>query len=86
MRAIGVFRILQEALTNVLRHAEASTVSVGLTCQQDIITLSIADDGKGFDPQAHRQLRSFGLVGIRERVLLLGGKLDIDSQPEQGCT
>lgn len=85
-RAIGVFRILQEALTNVLRHAEASTVSVGLTCQQDIITLSIADDGKGFDPQAHRQLRSFGLVGIRERVLLLGGKLDIDSQPEQGCT
>jgi signal transduction histidine kinase len=48
--------------------------------------LSIADDGKGFDPQAHRQLRSFGLVGIRERVLLLGGKLDIDSQPEQGCT
>ncbi|MBV8679397.1 MAG: PAS domain S-box protein [Aquitalea sp.] len=85
-RAIGVFRILQEALTNVLRHAEASTVSVGLTCQQGMITLSIADDGKGFDPQAHRQQRSFGLVGIRERVLLLGGKLDIDSQPDQGCT
>ncbi|RQO68165.1 histidine kinase [Aquitalea sp. FJL05] len=85
-RAIGVFRILQEALTNVLRHAEASTVSVGLTCNQGMITLSIADDGKGFDPQAHRQLRSFGLVGIRERVLLLGGVLDIDSQPDQGCT
>ncbi|WP_293762695.1 sensor histidine kinase [uncultured Aquitalea sp.] len=85
-RAIGVFRILQEALTNVMRHAEASTVSVALTQQNGIITLSIADDGKGFDPDAHRQQRSFGLVGMRERVLLLGGELLIDSQPDQGTT
>ncbi|GGY22342.1 PAS domain-containing sensor histidine kinase [Paludibacterium paludis] len=82
--AIGLFRILQEALTNVLRHAQASMVSIGLRSERGRLTLSIADDGKGFDPEAHSPERSFGLVGIRERVLLLGGSLSIESQPGQG--
>jgi PAS domain S-box-containing protein len=85
-RATGLFRILQEALTNVLRHADASTVTVGLSCSDGTICMSVADDGKGFDPSRQPAERSFGLVGIRERVLLLGGEVDLDSQPGQGTT
>ncbi|TDR81374.1 multi-sensor signal transduction histidine kinase [Paludibacterium purpuratum] len=85
-QAIGLFRILQEALTNVLRHAEAATVSIGLSAEARRVSLSIADDGKGFQPERQPAGRSFGLVGMRERVWLLGGELQIDSQPGQGTT
>ena len=86
-QATGLFRILQEALTNVLRHAEASTVSIGLSARDQQISLSIADDGKGFQPGSQPAgRRSFGLVGMRERVLLMGGELEIDSNPGHGTT
>ncbi|CAD5106998.1 PAS domain-containing sensor histidine kinase [Zestomonas carbonaria] len=84
-KAIGLFRILQEALTNVLRHAEAHTVALRLWPDGDTLVLEIADDGRGFDP-ATVGGGSFGLVGMRERVLMLGGHLDIVSRPEEGTT
>jgi len=85
-KAIGLFRILQEALTNVMRHADAHSVHLLLECQNTCLSLRISDDGRGFDPLASRAGVSFGLVGIRERVLLLGGTLEIDSHPGQGTT
>ncbi|WP_207887546.1 transporter substrate-binding domain-containing protein [Pseudomonas sp. 30_B] len=85
-KAIGLFRILQEALTNVMRHAQAHTVELQLDVEGDELCLRIEDDGVGFDPGAARQGVSFGLVGMRERVLMFGGTLQIDSQPGEGTT
>ncbi len=85
-KAIGLFRILQEALTNVMRHAQAHTVELQLSVEGDELCLRIEDDGVGFDPGATRQGVSFGLVGMRERVLMFGGTLQIDSQPGEGTT
>ncbi|TBU88667.1 PAS domain-containing sensor histidine kinase [Phytopseudomonas dryadis] len=82
-KAIGLFRILQEALTNVMRHAEAQTVEVSLELQGETLCLNIGDDGRGFRPEAVRS-DSFGLVGMRERVLMLGGQLSIDSRVGEG--
>jgi signal transduction histidine kinase len=82
--ATSVFRIVQEALTNVVRHAAASKVFVVLEQRADEIHLEISDDGKGF--QAGPKKRSYGLLGIRERVNMLGGSVDIHSQPAAGTT
>ncbi|WJN60076.1 putative two-component sensor, near polyamine transporter [Pseudomonas sp. SO81] len=84
-KAIGLFRVLQEALTNVLRHAQAHTVEIDLEVQGGELCLRVSDDGRGFDTAAQRA-QSFGLVGMRERVLMLGGRLDIDSAPGEGTT
>ncbi|TRX75072.1 PAS domain-containing sensor histidine kinase [Pseudomonas mangiferae] len=83
-KAIGLFRVLQEALTNVMRHAEAHSVQVGLALEQGELCLSIGDDGRGFDERICRRGQSFGLVGMQERVLALGGRLTLDSQPGEG--
>ena len=80
-KAIGLFRILQEALTNVMRHAEAHTVQLRLLREGDELCLSVSDDGRGFDVATVGRGSSFGLVGMRERVLMMGGTLDIDSAP-----
>jgi PAS domain S-box-containing protein len=85
-KAVGLFRILQEALTNVLRHAEAHTVELHLQLKEGELELIIADDGKGFDVERDRRDSSFGLIGIRERVLMLGGRLNIQSEPGEGTT
>lgn len=84
-KAIGLFRILQEALTNVLRHAQAQTVEVSLEIEHGMLLLRISDDGRGFDVRA-RRAQSFGLVGMRERVLMLGGSLQVDSAPGEGTS
>lgn len=84
-KAIGLFRVLQEALTNVMRHAQAQTVEVGLHVDQGMLCLSIRDDGCGFVVDAKRAT-SFGLVGMRERVLMLGGSLALHSAPGEGTT
>ncbi|MGE8497671.1 MAG: PAS domain-containing sensor histidine kinase [Pseudomonas sp.] len=84
-QAIGLFRVLQEALTNVLRHAGAHTVELRLERRDAMLCLSIVDDGRGFRPEAVG-VHSFGLVGMRERVLMLGGSLLIDSRPGEGTT
>ncbi|WP_407312920.1 ATP-binding protein [Pseudomonas sp. nanlin1] len=82
-KAIGLFRVLQEALTNVLRHAQAHTVEIGLTLDASHLCLTIEDDGCGFIP-ADAPSNSFGLVGMRERVLMLGGSLALRSAPGEG--
>ncbi|MBX8496100.1 histidine kinase [Pseudomonas cichorii] len=84
-RATGMFRILQEALTNVMRHAQAHTVEVSLTLDGDVMCMTIADDGQGFVMQSQKPV-SFGLVGMRERVLMLGGRLELDSEVGEGTT
>ncbi|KAF1069754.1 MAG: Signal transduction histidine-protein kinase/phosphatase DegS [Pseudomonas citronellolis] len=85
-KAVGLFRILQEALTNVMRHAQAHSVELSLDIEDETLCLTIADDGRGFDPDSQRRGASFGLVGMRERVLMLGGSLEIASRPGEGTT
>jgi signal transduction histidine kinase len=84
-KATGLFRILQEALTNVIRHAQAHTVQIALTCRGERLSMTVTDDGVGFDPHCPRPT-SFGLVGMRERVLMLGGELTLDSEPGEGTS
>jgi len=88
--AIACFRVMQEALTNVMRHARARHVWVELRQGDDEVDLVIRDDGVGFDSEsAHGRAargESFGLPGIQERVELLGGRADIQSQPDHGTT
>lgn len=83
-RAIGLFRIVQESLTNITRYARASRVLVTLQEQGDELVLEVVDDGQGFDPVQVRSRRSFGLLGMEERALALGGRVDIRSAPDQG--
>lgn len=85
-QATAVFRVVQESLTNVARHAKASEVVISLRNGNGQLQLQIRDDGCGFDPVAVTQSRGFGLFGMRERTLGLGGKLRIDSVPAQGTT
>ena len=82
--ANNVFRILQEALTNILRHANASSVFVALRATDGRIELSVRDDGRGFDPPTVPASSGIGLLGMRERAELLGGKFSIRAQPEGG--
>ncbi|MCF4995768.1 transporter substrate-binding domain-containing protein [Pseudomonas syringae] len=84
-KAIGLFRILQEALTNVMRHAQAHTVELTLTMEGDELCLTVSDDGVGFVAATGRST-SFGLVGMRERVLILGGRLVLESEVGEGTT
>jgi len=82
------FRIAQEALTNVARHAEATRFVIELTQHSRGLQLIVRDDGIGFDPEAALQAgsrgASFGLVGMRERVELIGGRLSVISEPGKG--
>ncbi len=86
---IALYRIVQEALTNVVKHAEAKTVSVLLQARGESLLLIVEDDGRGFevpdvmDPDSGKH---FGLMGMHERVGLLGGKLTIESTPGAGTT
>jgi PAS domain S-box-containing protein len=84
--ATAAFRILQEALTNVQRHAHASRVEVLLRQEAGELVLRIADDGCGIRAEKRDSLLSIGLAGMRERALLLGGQCDIRSQPGAGTT
>jgi signal transduction histidine kinase len=79
----ALYRIAQEAFTNVLKHAGAHRVAVKLSRRDDAVTLVVHDDGKGFD-QAEIRDGSLGLVGMRERVALLGGRLAIESSEGAG--
>jgi len=85
-KAVGLFRILQEALTNVMRHADAQTVSLCLEQRGALLYLGISDDGRGFVVPAVRQGSSFGLVGMQERAQMLGGSLVLESQPGEGTS
>jgi signal transduction histidine kinase len=81
----ALYRIVQEALTNVVKHSGAGRVSVVLTDKDGSVTAVVEDDGRGFDPAAARD-EGLGLVGMRERVALVGGRLRIESGAGQGTT
>ncbi len=80
-----LFRIVQEAFTNVIRYANATSVHVSARCDSAHLHLTISDDGCGFSPEAVDSRLHFGLVGMSERALALGGELDIDSAPGEGA-
>jgi PAS domain S-box-containing protein len=80
----GLYRISQEALNNVLKHATAASVTVYLRVQGEQLELEVVDDGIGFDPTATDNTGGIGLVSMRERVDKLGGSLTIHSAPGEG--
>jgi len=82
--ATAVFRIVQESLTNIARHAEATQVEIVVTRTDGQLCFEVSDNGKGFDPHAAASRKSFGLVGIRERVAMMEGDFELDSEPERG--
>jgi PAS domain S-box-containing protein len=82
--ATAVFRVLQESLTNVAKHAYATQVEATLERTQDEVVLTVRDNGRGFAPDAPRKQGSFGLTGLRERAYLLGGDVRLDSSPGKG--
>jgi signal transduction histidine kinase len=79
----ALYRILQEALTNIYKHSGASQVSIHLQQHPDRIQLEIEDNGQGFDPEANTT--GFGLQGMRERTVALNGHFQISSRPDSGC-
>ena len=79
-----MYRLVQEALTNVVKHAGASRVTVAVIEDDATVQLSVTDDGAGFQTDAASE--GFGLIGMRERIALLGGELDFDSRPGAGTT
>jgi signal transduction histidine kinase len=85
---VTLYRIAQEAITNVAKHAQASQASIMLTFENGMVTLTVEDDGTGMDVPAAREAAArgegWGLAGIHERVELVGGQLEIASTPEVG--
>jgi len=80
----ALYRIVQEALTNIVKHAQASSVSIVLARTPRGVTAVIEDDGRGFVPDADTE--GLGLLGMGERLALLGGKLKLESRPDSGTT
>jgi signal transduction histidine kinase len=80
----ALYRIVQESLTNIVKHAQAQRVSIALTKMEGSVKAVVEDDGRGFDPA--RTDGGFGLVGMGERLALLGGRLRIESSPGSGTT
>lgn len=85
-RATAVFRILQESLTNISRHAQAGQIKINLHKEGDKIHMTVADDGIGISPNCRRKTKSYGLIGIQERVKTLHGELIIDSDKSHGTS
>ncbi len=85
-RATTLFRIFQETLTNVARHAEATNVHTQLQRESDFLVLRIQDNGKGFDPRQTHGNKTLGLLGMKERAILVGGDLRVDGRIGLGVT
>ena len=84
--AIALFRIYQELLTNVARHAQATEVRSSLYTGNEQLHLTVADKGKGFDMGNTTNKKTLGLLGIKERTQLMGGSYEIKSKPGEGTT
>ena len=80
----GLFRIFQESLTNVARHAKAKHVNVSFLEEEDYLILTIADDGVGFEAKKVMANKTFGLLGMKERSTMMGGSYEIFSTPKKG--
>jgi signal transduction histidine kinase len=83
-RTTAIFRIFQETLTNITRHAEATQVDVRLAMEGGDIVLEVRDNGRGISEEQLSTSRSLGILGMRERALLLGGELTIRGVAGQG--
>jgi signal transduction histidine kinase len=83
-KSTNLFRIVQESLTNVIRHANATKVEINLNEKDGMLLLEIVDNGKGISKAATTDPKSFGLIGIKERVHSLGGELNIAGAPNEG--
>ncbi|MCC7033695.1 MAG: HAMP domain-containing protein [Acidobacteria bacterium] len=84
--SIALFRVVQEALTNVIRHARATEVAIDLAGHDATLSLTIHDNGVGLDPSVAKGPHSLGILGMRERVRLVGGTFHIDGGPGRGTT
>jgi signal transduction histidine kinase len=82
----GIYRVAQEALENVAQHADARNVRLSISQANGHFAMTISDDGRGFDPESVDLIHQFGLQGMRERTNILGGKLEVESQPGSGTT
>jgi signal transduction histidine kinase len=85
----GLFRVAQEALTNVVKHSGAKTATVKLSFGSEDITLEVVDDGSGFDTQImsfDARRPSLGLMGMEERAMEMGGRFYLQSQPGKGTS
>jgi signal transduction histidine kinase len=85
-RSTALFRIVQESLSNILRHAGASLVHIGMQRSEDSLCIKICDDGVGLAPDSRKKLNAFGLVGIEERIYALGGTFSMMNNPRHGMT
>lgn len=85
-KAAAIFRIFQETLTNVARHAKATHVEVELNQQHNMVVLKVKDNGLGITEGDLAKTTSFGILGLKERAYLLGGEVDIQGQPGSGTT
>ena len=83
---IALFRIYQESLTNVARHSGATIVLCSLTIKKENLVLTIADNGKGFNVAETEQRHSLGILGMKERSVMIGGKYVLNSKPGKGTT
>jgi signal transduction histidine kinase len=84
--AIALFRIVQEGVTNIIRHADARSVALRLAAESDAYRIVLSDDGSGFDATNPEFRASHGISGMRQRVRALGGQFDIESAPGTGTT
>jgi PAS domain S-box-containing protein len=82
--ATAAYRITQEALTNVARHADATRVDVALSAEKNMFTLAVTDDGRGFNPQELTESEGLGVAGMRERASIVSGTLEVQSQALKG--
>jgi signal transduction histidine kinase len=80
------FRIFQETLTNVIRHANATRVDVRLDQQEGALVMTVSDNGRGISEEEVAGSRSLGIVGMRERAMLVGGELTLTGAPGKGTT
>jgi signal transduction histidine kinase len=80
------FRIYQETLTNIIRHANATQVDVRLAEEAGALVLTVRDNGRGISEEEIANTRSIGLVGMRERAMLIGGEITLQGAPGKGTT
>ncbi len=82
-QSLTIYRILQESLNNIVKHAQASRVEINFTYKEKMLLMEIRDNGIGFDPSIHKE-NSLGLLGIKERALMVGGKAKFRSALGEG--
>jgi len=85
-QSVALYRILQESLTNIAKHAKATKINIDLAIKDEKLVMKVKDNGIGFNIPQKNKPNSYGLLGMKERVYLLEGELLISSQPGEGTT